>query len=48
MGDFNAVTNNREKRGLGTGYGNQHMYEFRNCVNNLQLVDPPLLGRKFT
>lgn len=48
LGDFNTVTTNRERKGLGNGTGNQEMLEFKTCVNTLELVDPPLLGRKFT
>lgn len=46
--DFNAVTSSKETKGVGNLLGSQEMIEFKNWVNDLELVDPPLLGRKFT
>lgn len=48
MGDFNAITSTREMKGIGNFSGSQEVVEFKNWVNCLELVDPPLLGRKFT
>lgn len=48
VGDFNAITSNRERKGFGNYIGSQEVQDFRNWLNCLELVDPPLLGRKFT
>lgn len=48
VGDFNAITTTRERKGIGTQVASQEMIEFKNCVNILELVDSLLLGRKFT
>lgn len=48
VGDFNAVTRSRERKGVGNSSGSQEIIEFNSWVNEMQLVDPPFLGRKFT
>lgn len=48
MGDFNAVTNSRERKGLGRFLRSQEVREFKNFRAEMDLVDPRILGRKFT
>lgn len=48
MGDFNAVSNRSKRKGFGNYNGTQEIREFRNFINEMELIDPPLLGRKFT
>lgn len=38
----------RERKEIGRNVGSQEVVDFKNRVNSLDLVDPPLLGRKFT
>jgi hypothetical protein len=51
LGDFNAVLHSDERRGINTpGFGDvsQESLEFNRFVSNLELLDLPVLGRKFT
>jgi hypothetical protein len=51
IGDFNAVLNREERRGVNNSLfqlPSSEMVEFGNFVNNMDLMDLPILGRKFT
>lgn len=48
VGDFNAITSHRVRKGVSNVSGSNEVVEFRNVVNELELIDHPLLGRKFT
>lgn len=46
-GGLYAIKNSRERKGLGV-VKRQDMVEFKNFVDELGLLDPPLLSRIFT
>lgn len=48
VGDFNAVKNRSEKRGLGNSFQNSEFSDFQGFINDLNLIDLPLLGNRFT
>ncbi|MCH88726.1 reverse transcriptase, partial [Trifolium medium] len=51
VGDFNSVRDCHERRGVGVrsvGGRSTEMVEFDNFLNDLELVDMPLIGRSFT
>jgi hypothetical protein len=51
VGDFNSVRDNVERRGIQTGVitsQSRDLVEFDRFLNDLELVDMPLLGRRFT
>lgn len=51
LGDFNAVLNRGERKGqnqLGSGPSSVEMVEFGEFVSELELVNLPVLGRRFT
>ncbi|WJX49459.1 hypothetical protein P8452_35893 [Trifolium repens] len=49
MGDFNAVLSPEERRGVNAGASsNIELSGFRNFFNEVELVDLPILGRRFT
>lgn len=50
LGDFNAVRAAEERRGLGVESQTQRMetQEFNAFIENMELLDLPLVGRKFT
>ncbi|MCH91026.1 endonuclease/exonuclease/phosphatase family protein, partial [Trifolium medium] len=51
MGDFNSVIDHHERRGLGVnvdGGRNSEMAGFDTFLNSLELIDLPLIGRRFT
>jgi hypothetical protein len=51
MGDFNSVRTNEERRGVrGDVHGNSssEMVAFDSFLTNLELIDMPLVGRRFT
>ncbi|KAK2385146.1 hypothetical protein QL285_072415 [Trifolium repens] len=51
VGDFNAVCSMEERVGVNANDGNvasTEIIEFRNFVEELELVDLPILGRRFT
>lgn len=48
VGDYNAITRMCEKRGLGSQIPRQEMEDFRLFTADMELVDVPLLGRKYT
>lgn len=47
VGDYNAVCTSRERRGVGNYIGSLEVSEFRSFVEDMDLIDPPLLGRRF-
>jgi exonuclease III len=50
-GDFNSVRESQERRGIHDGGNGDHsseMVAFDSFLNNLELVDMPLVGRSFT
>jgi hypothetical protein len=51
LGDFNAVLDRNERRGLhqlGINSTSAELIEFRNFVSDMNLFDLPILGRRFT
>jgi hypothetical protein len=51
LGDFNAILNSGERKGvnhLGSVSPSVELVEFNNFVTNMELVDLPILGRRFT
>lgn len=48
VGDFNAVCNSRERKGVGLYLGSQEVSELRRFVEYMELFDPPLLGGRLT
>jgi hypothetical protein len=51
VGDFNAVRDANERRGVGSHIQHgrmQEMVEFDDFVESLELIDMPLIGRSFT
>jgi hypothetical protein len=51
LGDFNAVLNRVERRGVNqitTNLLSAEIAEFRDFVNDMELIDLPVLGRQFT
>lgn len=47
-GDFNAVQNRNERKGSSAYFPQSEMREFDAFVDNNNLIDLPLLGRKYT
>lgn len=48
VGDFNAVSNREERTGRSENWGYIDMVDFNAFVNEMNLIDPPLHGNKFT
>lgn len=48
VGDFNAVSRSCERKGVGGQISNKEMVEFTSFAADMELLDLPLLGRKFT
>jgi len=51
LGDFNSIRNERERRGINSPNGNGNKRElqgFNNFIDNMELVDIPCIGRKYT
>ena len=48
VGDFNAVSNREERTGISENWGHIDMVDFNAFVNEMNLIDPPLHGNKFT
>jgi len=49
LGDFNSIRNERERRGFNKVSGNKReMQGFNNFIDNMELVDIPCIGRKYT
>jgi exonuclease III len=49
LGDFNSVISREERRGVShVDSFSQEMREFADFVENLELVDIPIIGRRFT
>lgn len=48
VADFNAVTSSGERRGSNERTSNVEIEEFNNFIAIMELVDPLLLGRKYT
>lgn len=47
-GDFNAIITHSERKGVSTSVNQREIDEFRNFVDEMELVDVPMLGKKFT
>ena len=47
MGDFNTFLNPSDKEG-GAPVSNLYHQQFRNCINNCNLLEVPIVGDKFT
>lgn len=47
-GDFNAILTNRERKGTMSHNRNQEMEEFAEFIKDMELIDVPVLGKKFT
>lgn len=48
VSDFNAVSKQEERKGRGNQSLGKEMEEFRAFATYMELLDLPLLGRKFT
>jgi exonuclease III len=48
LDDFNAVLNRYERKGASASQRNSEMRGFKEFVDNIALVDLPILGRRFT
>lgn len=48
VGDFNAVVHRNERRGVSTGSYSAERREFLAFIEDMELVDVPVLGKKFT
>lgn len=48
MGDFNVVSSLEERAGRTVYWRNRDMEDFNVVVNEMNLIDPPLYGKKFT
>lgn len=48
VGDYNSVCNSLEMRGVGRNLATQEVTEFRRFVEGMNVIDLPLLGRRFT
>lgn len=48
MGDFNVVANREERTGRSAYWGYKDMVDFNVFVDNMNLIDPPLYGKKYT
>lgn len=47
VGDFNAVSTSSERKGVSRQQATQEIDEFKCFVADMELIDPPLLGRKY-
>lgn len=47
-GDFNAVLSSGERRGSSTSYYNLEIREFSTFVEDMEIIDVPVIGKKFT
>lgn len=48
VGDFNTVTNSKERKGITERINNMEIEEFNKFIAEMELVDPQLLERRFT
>ena len=51
LGDFNSIRNERERRGINSSNGNgykKELQEFNSFIDNMELVDIPCIGRKYS
>lgn len=48
VGDFNAVTSRLERSGCSSRFNNVEAREFVSFMDDMELVDVPVLGKKFT
>lgn len=48
VGDFNEVKCSAERRGLGSTFHTTEMVDFQKFIDEADLVDLPMVGRKFT
>lgn len=50
LGDFDAIHGREKRKGRSTGsnQGDKEMKEFNVFVDSMEIVDIPLVGRKFT
>jgi len=49
LGDFNSIRKERECRGINSSSANKReMQGFNNFINNMEIVDIPCVGRKYT
>lgn len=47
-GDFNAVLTRDERRGALNSFSSLEMREFKAFKDHMELIDVPVLGKKFT
>ncbi|XP_058776288.1 uncharacterized protein LOC131650601 [Vicia villosa] len=47
-GDFNLVTSSEERVGISKKNYNREMEDFKDFIKEMELVDPPTMGGKFT
>nr|KYP40532.1 hypothetical protein KK1_038131 [Cajanus cajan] len=48
VGDFNTVRRLDERKGVTGDYGARDMEEFNSFIRNMELIDVPLVGKRFT
>jgi len=49
LGNFNAIRNEEERRGISQARGNKReMQGFNNFIDSMEMVDIPSIGRKYT
>lgn len=48
MGDFNAVKNQNERRGVGSQDGSSECVRFQRFIDEMELFDISVFGRNFT
>lgn len=48
MGDFNVVSSIRERKGRSANLKDRDMSDFNKFIADMDLIDPPLNGLKFT
>lgn len=47
-GDFNAISSSGEQMGLNTHDNRSEMEEFRAFINEMELIEVSMVGKKFT
>lgn len=47
-GDFNVIKKERKRKGMGSQLNNGEEDEFNFIIGEMQLIDVPIIGIKFT
>nr|KYP40877.1 hypothetical protein KK1_037764 [Cajanus cajan] len=48
VGDFNTVRRQDERKGVNGEYGVRDMEEFNSFIRDMELIDIPLVGKRYT